>query len=83
MNTKLVKLHEQSLEKKISLWKRLKPEYKKRLNKSRKDFPYTICYLKNHLRELEFFNDVKFGYVKDLCLHTDMPLMEFPFMFDK
>tara|TARA_B100000900_G_scaffold342362_1_gene305745 strand:- start:37 stop:264 length:228 start_codon:yes stop_codon:yes gene_type:complete len=52
--------------KRINLWKRLKPEYKKTFNKQHKEKSYTRSKVKQELKATFFFTEVTYGTAYDI-----------------
>ena len=52
--------------KRLNLWKRLKPEYKKQLKKSNKKYSYKMASIKQELKNSYWFTEVKYGIAFDV-----------------
>ncbi len=52
--------------KRLNLWKRLKPEYKKAIKKDNKDRKYKLRCIKDELRLKFYFTDVTYGTAYDV-----------------
>ncbi len=52
--------------KRLNLWKRLKPEYKKQLKKSNKKYSYKMANIKQELKNSYWFTEVKYGIAFDV-----------------
>ena len=47
--------------KRLNLWKRLKPEYKKAIKQDNKQFSYKMDNIKQELKGTFWFTDVRYG----------------------
>ena len=54
------------MQKRLNLWQRLKPEYKKQLKKSNKKYSYKMASIKDELKNTYWFTDVKYGTAFDV-----------------
>ncbi len=52
--------------KRLNLWQRLKPEYKKQLKKSNKKYSYKMANIKQELKNSYWFTEVKYGIAFDV-----------------
>ena len=52
--------------KRLNLWKRLKPEYKKQLKKENKKYSYKMAKIKEELKNEYWFTEVKYGIAFDV-----------------
>ncbi len=52
--------------KRLNLWQRLKPEYKKAIKQENKKYSYKIDSIKDELKNTYWFTDVKYGIAFDV-----------------
>ncbi len=52
--------------KRLNLWKRLKPEYKKKLKKENKKYCHKMASIKQELKNQYWFTEVKYGVAFDV-----------------
>ena len=52
--------------KRLNLWKRLKPEYKKAIKQENKKYSYKIDNIKSELKNKYWFTEVKYGIAFDV-----------------
>tara|TARA_R100001163_G_C4900866_1_gene89540 strand:+ start:211 stop:453 length:243 start_codon:yes stop_codon:yes gene_type:complete len=52
--------------KRLNLWKRLKPEYKKNLKDANKKYSYKMASIKKELKNEYWFTEVKYGVAFDV-----------------
>ena len=52
--------------KRLNLWKRLKPEYKKNLKQANKKYSYKMASIKKELKNEYWFTEVKYGIAFDV-----------------
>ena len=52
--------------KRLNLWKRLKPEYKKNLKDANKKYSYKMASIKKELKNEYWFTEVKYGIAFDV-----------------
>jgi TRAP-type C4-dicarboxylate transport system substrate-binding protein len=49
------------MQKRLNLWQRLKPEYKKAIKEENKKYSYKMAEIKNELESEQFFTQVSYG----------------------
>ena len=54
------------MQKRLNLWQRLKPEYKKQLKKSNKKYSYKMANIKQELKNKYWFTEVEYGIAFDV-----------------
>ncbi len=54
--------------KRLNLWQRLKPEYKKQLKKENKKYSYKMASIKQELKNTYWFTEVKYGIAFDVMI---------------
>ena len=54
------------MQKRLNLWQRLKPEYKKQLKKENKKYSYKMANIKQELKNSYWFTEVKYGIAFDV-----------------
>jgi len=52
--------------KRLNLWKRLKPEYKKQLKEANKKYSWKMASIKKELKNEYWFTEVKYGIAFDV-----------------
>ena len=52
--------------KRLNLWKRLKPEYKKNLKEANKKYSWKMASIKKELKNEYWFTEVKYGIAFDV-----------------
>jgi len=52
--------------KRLNLWQRLKPEYKKQIKKENKKYSYKMANIKQELKNSYWFTEVKYGIAFDV-----------------
>ena len=52
--------------KRLNLWKRLKPEYKKNIKEANKKYSWKIDSIKDELKNKYFFTEVRYGIAFDV-----------------
>ena len=66
----------------MNLYKRLKPQYKQKLDSANIDYPNTIEYIMNELENTYFVSDMKYGVVGDLQCMLKITLSPYEFFED-
>ncbi len=61
--------------KRLNLWKRLKPEYKKQLKKSNKKYSYKMASIKQELKNSYWFTEVKYGIAFDVMTPNNLDFL--------
>ena len=54
--------------KRLNLWKRLKPEYKQNIKQANKKYSYKMDNIKRELKNEYFFTEVKYGIAFDVMI---------------
>jgi len=60
------------MQKRLNLWQRLKPEYKKQFNKEYKEKSYTRDKVKQELKTTFYFTEVTYGTAYDVMSCNDL-----------
>tara|TARA_R100001510_G_C7500534_1_gene104406 strand:+ start:217 stop:438 length:222 start_codon:yes stop_codon:yes gene_type:complete len=60
------------MQKRLNLWQRLKPEYKKQFNKEYEDKSYTRDKVKQELKTTFYFTEVTYGTAYDVMSCNDL-----------
>jgi len=61
--------------KRINLWKRLKPEYKKAIKKDNKEYSYKMASIKKELKGTFWFTDVRYGIAYDVMRPNNLDFL--------
>ena len=56
------------MQKRLNLWQRLKPEYKKAIKKENKKYSYKMANIKEELKSKEYFTEVRYGIAFDVMI---------------
>ena len=56
------------MQKRLNLWQRLKPKYKKQLKKENKKYSYKMASIKEELKSKEYFTEVRYGIAFDVMI---------------
>jgi hypothetical protein len=56
------------MQKRLNLWQRLKPEYKKAIKKENKKYSYKMANIKEELKSKEYFTEVRYGIAFDIMI---------------
>ena len=54
------------MQKRLNLWQRLKPEYKKNIKQDNKQYSYKMANIKQELKSKEYFTEVRYGIAYDV-----------------
>jgi len=60
------------MQKRLNLWQRLKPEYKKQFNREYEDKSYTRDKVKQELKTTFYFTEVTYGTAYDVMSCNDL-----------
>jgi len=63
------------MQKRLNLWQRLKPEYKKQLKKENKKWSYKMDNIKQELKSTEYFTDVRYGIAFDIMIPNKLTFL--------
>jgi len=63
------------MQKRLNLWQRLKPEYKKVIKQENKKYSYKIAEIKEELKSKEFFTEVRYGIAFDVMIHNKLSFL--------
>jgi len=61
--------------KRINLWKRLKPEYKKAIKQDNKEYSYKMASIKKELKDTYWFTDVRYGIAYDVMRPNNLDFL--------
>jgi len=61
--------------KRLNLWQRLKPEYKKQLKKDNKKYSYKMANIKQELKNQYWFTEVKYGVAFDIMIPNKLEFL--------
>ena len=61
--------------KRLNLWKRLKPEYKKAIKQDNKQFSYKMDNIKQELKGTFWFTDVRYGIAYDVMRPNNLDFL--------
>ncbi len=61
--------------KRINLWKRLKPEYKKAIKQENKKYSYKMASIKKELKDTYWFTDVRYGIAYDVMRPNNLDFL--------
>ncbi len=61
--------------KRINLWKRLKPEYKKTLKETNKKYSYKMANIKKELKDTYWFTEVRYGIAFDVMIPNKLDFL--------
>lgn len=56
------------MQKRLNLWQRLKPEYKKAIKQDNKKYSYKMANIKEELKSKEYFTEVRYGIAFDVMI---------------
>ena len=63
------------MQKRLNLWQRLKPEYKKQLKKENKKYSYKMASIKKELKDTYWFTDVRYGIAYDVMRPNNLDFL--------
>ena len=61
--------------KRLNLWKRLKPEYKKAIKQDNKEYSYKMANIKRELKDTYWFTDVRYGIAYDVMRPNNLDFL--------
>ena len=61
--------------KRLNLWKRLKPEYKKAIKQDNKEYSYKMANSKRELKDTYWFTDVRYGIAYDVMRPNNLDFL--------
>lgn len=61
--------------KRLNLWKRLKPEYKKNIKQANKKYSYKMDTIKRELKNEYWFTQVKYGIAFDVMTPNNLEFL--------
>ena len=61
--------------KRLNLWKRLKPEYKKAIKQENKKYSYKMASIKKELKDTYWFTDVRYGIAYDVMRPNNLDFL--------
>jgi hypothetical protein len=67
------------MKKRLNLWQRLKPEYKKAIKEDNKKYPYKMAEIKEELISKEYFTQVRYGVAFDVMTPNKLDFLGFAF----
>ena len=63
------------MQKRLNLWKRLKPEYKKAIKQENKKYSYKMASIKKELKDTYWFTDVRYGIAYDVMRPNNLDFL--------
>jgi len=63
------------MQKRLNLWQRLKPEYKKAIKKDNKKYSYKMANIKEELKSKEYFTEVRYGIAFDIMIPNKLTFL--------
>ena len=63
------------MQKRLNLWQRLKPEYKKAIKQDNKKYSYKMANIKEELKSKEYFTEVKYGIAFDIMIPNKLDFL--------
>ena len=63
------------MQKRLNLWQRLKPEYKKTIKQDNKKYSYKMANIKEELKSKEYFTEVKYGIAFDIMIPNKLDFL--------
>ena len=63
------------MQKRLNLWQRLKPEYKKAIKKENKKYSYKMANIKEELKSKEYFTEVRYGIAFDVMIPNKLEFL--------
>ncbi len=63
------------MQKRLNLWQRLKPEYKKAIKKKKKKWSYKMADIKEELKSKEYFTEVRYGIAFDIMIPNKLTFL--------
>jgi hypothetical protein len=63
------------MQKRLNLWQRLKPEYKKAIKQENKKWSYKMANIKQELKSTEYFTEVRYGIAFDVMIPNKLDFL--------
>ena len=63
------------MQKRLNLWQRLKPEYKKAIKQDNKKYSYKMANIKEELKSKEYFTEVRYGIAFDIMIPNKLDFL--------
>ena len=63
------------MQKRLNLWQRLKPEYKKAIKQENKKYSYKMADIKQELKSKEYFTEVSYGIAFDVMMPNKLDFL--------
>ena len=63
------------MQKRLNLWQRLKPEYKKAIKQDNKKYSYKMANIKEELKSKEYFTEVRYGIAFDVMIPNKLSFL--------
>ncbi len=63
------------MQKRLNLWQRLKPEYKKTIKQENKKYSYKMANIKEELKSKEYFTEVRYGIAFDIMIPNKLTFL--------
>ena len=63
------------MQKRLNLWQRLKPEYKKAIKQDNKKYSYKMARIKEELKSKEYFTEVRYGIAFDVMIPNKLDFL--------
>ena len=63
------------MQKRLNLWQRLKPEYKKAIKEDNKKYSYKMANIKEELKSKEYFTEVRYGIAFDVMIPNKLDFL--------
>ena len=63
------------MQKRLNLWQRLKPEYKKAIKQDNKKYSYKMANIKEELKSKEYFTEVRYGIAFDVMIPNKLDFL--------
>jgi hypothetical protein len=63
------------MQKRLNLWQRLKPEYKKAIKQENKKWSYKMANIKQELKSTEYFTEVRYGIAFDIMIPNKLDFL--------
>jgi len=63
------------MQKRLNLWQRLKPEYKKAIKEDNKKWSYKMANIKEELKSKEYFTEVRYGIAFDVMIPNKLDFL--------
>lgn len=63
------------MQKRLNLWQRLKPKYKKAIKEDNKKYSYKMANIKEELKSKEYFTEVRYGIAFDVMIPNKLDFL--------